>query len=260
MLNQTTKTSQNNSSHFMHGSSRDKELKRDFSAHTDILTFLLAEVGMPARSRPFVDALVGASLMSASKKKSGWFELKDYDLGKRLPSRNNNRHRKEDSIKKQAQRHRKPFEDWQIEAGIVLIEIEHGGEKDGVEYKTRYNVDKLLEVWAEAVRHAKQSNDWLTNPERARRKAVEAVAHKLVGTYVKCSRGNERRKDAASESIRYMKAAITSIRKSLENAKRSGLDPKHTLEKIMSDVQKEYAHFIEHSDDQHNENPYWWTT
>jgi hypothetical protein len=252
MFEQRTKTNQKNLAHLTRSSAPDKQLKRNLSTYTDILTFVLIEVDMPAQCRPFVDAVVGAS-----EARSGWFECDDHELGKRLPSRNQEGFRKYDSVKKQAQRYRRLFEDWQIEAGFELIEIEHGGKSRDKKYKSRYKADKLLSAWEEAALLVELSVDRDRNPDGAKTGAAKKVSHKLIGTPISRSRGNKRRTDDLSLSISYLNTAITYFRKSLVQAKRSGFDPAHTLEEIGNKSQREYDDFMKRADDP-DKGGLWW--
>jgi hypothetical protein len=204
-----------------------KQLKRNLSDYTDILTLLLAEVEMPAKARPFVDAVLGAS-----EAREGWFELNDFEMGKRFPTRK--QYCGTDSIKKRSQRYRKPLEIWQIESGIELIEIQHGGKRQDEEYPTRYKTDKLLDAWAEAVNLAKQSVGWKVNPMKAKKNAARTVAKKLIGTHIFSSRGNMRRTDDVTELTRSMKSAATHMRKTFEYALRSG----HNVESIREELNR----------------------
>ena len=195
----------------------------DLSNHTDILSLILAEVGMPADFRGFVDAVLGVSEGRYE------FECGDYEMGNRLPTRGQTT--APDSIKKRAQRYRTPFETWQGKAAMVLIEVEHGGEKQGVRYKTLYRLP-LLQAWAEAVRLVEQG-------DATKKDAAKIVARKLVGKPTAKSRGNKRRTDGRSLLSRNMKAAVTLAAKSLELAIERGDDPSIVSEEIkrMIDVQ-----------------------
>ena len=200
-----------------------QNLERDLSNHTDVLSLILTEVGMPEDFRGFIDAAIGVSEGRYE------FECTDYEMGKRLPTRGQTTD--PDSIKKRTQRHRTPFEAWQDEATMVLVEIEHGGEKQGVRYKTLYRLP-ILNVWAEAVCLVEQG-------DTTKKDVVKIVARKLVGKPTAKSRGNKRRTDGRSLLNRNMKAAVTLAAKSLELAIEKGDDPSIISEEIkrLIDVQ-----------------------
>jgi hypothetical protein len=229
---------------FSRSSGPNKNLQRDLSNHTDVLNFILAEVGMPAEYRPFLDAVLGAS-----EARRGWIELSDYHLGQRLSARAENA--KKASIEKRAQRGRSQLVKWQIEAGIELLIIEIGGRKrnenlpKGYEdLPTRYQVDKLLDIWVEAVQLLERSIDRDRNPVRAKKSAAKKVAPKLKGSPVKSYRGSQRPTDADSERFRCQRAAVTFASKSLILTKRAGHDPKYMLDEIMSMLDEEYKKLL----------------
>lgn len=204
-----------------------KQLRRNLSDYMDILNFLLAAVRMPAKARAFVDAVIGAS-----EAREGWFELNDYEMGERLPTRK--QCCSADSIKKRSQRHRKPLINWQRESGVVLIEIELGGKSQDKEYPTRYQTDRLIDAWAEAVGLARQEMEWETNSKRAKKTAASMVAKKLIGSDIPKSRGNSRRTDDASMITTNIKSATTHMRKAFECALRTG----HDVERIREEFRR----------------------
>jgi len=249
MFNQTTKQRHNNSSNFSRKPPPTNQLKRDLSDYVDILNFLLVELGMPAKARSFVDALIGAS-----EARTGWFDLNDYELGERLPSRGQT-HRA-DSIQKRAQRYRKPLKIWQDESSIVMIEIQLGGKKQSEEYPTRYKTDMLLDTWADAVQLARGSADWETNLKKAKKDAARTVATKLVGANATTSRGNLRRTDTASLMVSNMKSSASYARKSMEYAVLTGHDPEIVQKELKRKIDIAYYRVTSFNESrQNNQEP-----
>lgn len=122
---------------------------------------------------------------------------------------------------------------------MVLIEIEHGGEKQGVRYKTLYRLP-ILNAWSEAVRLVEQG-------DATKKDAAKIVARQLVGKPITKSRGNKRRADGGSLLNRNMKAAVTHAAKSFELAQQRGADPAGVADELIRRITFQLYKRLHHS-------------
>lgn len=181
-----------------------------FSYATDAANLLLARSGFPSEHRAFVDALIGASAGVTE-----WFEVSDYDLGKRMLGGTQARERSRGAITKRVQRSRGAVTEWQGESGYLIVECMPGGrDSEGHLHRSKYRLNLLTAAVASVEQAGTE-----TFSERALKEATKEQLGTMQESATKVSkreRFNRPRTDPQAVAARNIATAHTLLEKAAQ--------------------------------------------